>query len=293
MSSPAEEPRVAPASDYDTFVNWDARLGRELPFFERLFAEADAHSLIDVGAGSARHAIAFAESGHDRGRRRPRRLHARSGRAQRGRRGRAGSLPAAVSCGSCAAASASWPREGSALPTRSPAPATRCRTSPASRGCGEALADFHAVLRPGGVLVLHLLNHARLLGAKPRVIPPIIREVPEGTRVFLRVIDYPASGEFLDFDFVTLTRDAEGAWDVASRRSPHTALPIELLVAELDGRGIRAHRGLRRSRRTRRSKRVPTRASSWWRAARPSGLRPPRGPADSCGTSAAVARSDG
>ncbi len=94
------------------------------------------------------------------------------------------------------------------------------------------------MLRPGGVLVLHLLNHARLLGGKPRVIPPIVREVPEGTRVFLRVIDYPAGDEFLDFDFVTLTRDADGAWDVASRRSPHTALPLGLLSAELADAGF-------------------------------------------------------
>jgi len=56
--------------------------------------------------------------------------------------------------------------------------------------------------------------------------------------VFLRVIDYPSGGEYLDFDFVTLTRDANGAWDVASRRSPHTALPLELLVAELTDAGF-------------------------------------------------------
>jgi len=106
------------------------------------------------------------------------------------------------------------------------------------------LADFFAVMRPGGVLVLHLLNHARLLGAKTRVIPPIIREVPEGTRVFLRVIDYPDGGEFLDFDFVTLTRDTDGLWDVASRLSPHTALPIELLTAELAAAGFESMEAL-------------------------------------------------
>ena len=105
-------------------------------------------------------------------------------------------------------------------------------------GLREALADFHAVLQPGGVAVLHLLNHARLLGGKPRAIPPIVREVSEGTRVFLRVIDYPAGDEYLDFDFVTLTRDVDGAWDVASRRSPHTALPLDLLSAELADAGF-------------------------------------------------------
>jgi SAM-dependent methyltransferase len=237
MSSAAEEPRVAPASDYDTFVNWDARLGRELPFFRRLFAEVGVSSLIDVGAGSARHAIAFAEQGisvdavdpddsmlaqaeanvadaADR--------IAEAGGELRLVRGGFGDL-VALGLGPVDALTCT----GNALPHAA-----------GLAGLREALADFHAVLRPDGALVLHLLNHARLLGGKPRVIPPIIREVPEGTRVFLRVIDYPVGGEFLDFDFVTLTRDASGTWDVASRRSPHLALPLDLLSAELAAAGF-------------------------------------------------------
>jgi len=237
MSTPAEEPRVAPASDYDTFVNWDARLAREVPFFLGIFAEAGVGSVIDVGAGSARHAIAFAEQGlavdavdpddsmlaqaeqnaaDAAGR------IAEAGGELRLVRGGFGELAArglgpadAVTC------------TGNALPHVA-----------GRAGLREALADFHVVLRPGGVLVLHLLNHARLLGATPRTIPPIVREVSEGTRVFLRVIDYPAGDEFLDFDFVTLTRDATGTWSVASRRSPHTALPLPFLSDELVSAGF-------------------------------------------------------
>ena len=71
MSRPADELRVAPASDYDTFVNWDARLARELPFFQRLFAEGGVRSLIDVGRGkrAARHRLR--RDGHGRRCRRP------------------------------------------------------------------------------------------------------------------------------------------------------------------------------------------------------------------------------
>ena len=237
MSPDAEEPRIAPASDYDTFVNWDARLAREMPFFERLIAENDARSVIDVGAGSARHAIAFAEKGMtvdavdpDDSMLAQAELNvaqaadaiASAGGELRLVRGGFGEL-AARGLGPADFMTCT----GNALPHVA-----------GLSGLHEALADFHAVLRPDAVLVLHLLNHALLLGGKPRVIPPIIREVPEGTRVFLRVVDYPAGDEFLDFDFVTLTRDAEGAWDVASRRSAHTALPLELLVAELTDVGF-------------------------------------------------------
>jgi SAM-dependent methyltransferase len=237
MDIPAEEPRVAPASDYDTFVNWDARLARELPFFERLFAEVGVGSLIDVGAGSAKHAIAFAEQGYSVDAVDPddsmlaqaeaniaeaaERIAAAGGelRLVRGGFGELAGLglgPAdALTC------------TGNALPHVD-----------GIDGLRAAFADFGAVIRPQGVLVLHLLNHTRLIDGKTRSIPPIVRDVPEGTRVFLRLIDYPLGADYLDLDFVTLTRDRQGAWNLASRRSAHTALPFELLRAELASAGF-------------------------------------------------------
>jgi SAM-dependent methyltransferase len=237
MSLPAEEPRVAPASDYDTFVNWDARLARELPFFERLFAEVGARTLVDVGAGSARHAIAFAEEGLIVDAVDPddsMLAQAASNVAQAAERIAAGGGELRLVCGGFGELSAMG---------LGPADALTCTGNALPHVAGLAglrlaFEDFQAVLRPQGVLVLHLLNHARLLDGKPRVIPPIVREVPEGTRVFLRLIDYPDGAEYLDFDFVTLTRDSEGAWDVASRRSAHTALPFELLQTELLAAGF-------------------------------------------------------
>jgi SAM-dependent methyltransferase len=236
MSS-ADEPRVAPASDYDTFVNWDARLARELPFFEDLFAQVGVASLIDVGAGSAKHAIAFAEKGRSVDAVDPddsmlaqaeanvaeaaERIAAAGGEL-RLVRGGFGEL-AALGLGPADALTCT----GNALPHVA-----------GREGLRVALADFHAVIRPGGVLVLHLLNHARLIDGKTRSIPPIVREVPEGTRVFLRLIDYPKGADYLDLDFVTLTRDNQGAWDLASRRSAHTALPFSVLSTELASAGF-------------------------------------------------------
>lgn len=89
------------------------------------------------------------------------------------------------------------------------------------------------------MVVLHLLNHARMLTSKLRVIPPVLRDTPEGTKVFLRVIDYPAGEEFIDFDFVTLVRGPDGKWTLSHRRSKHTALPIEVIDRELRLAGFR------------------------------------------------------
>ena len=225
-------------NDYDTFVNWDARLARELPFFRALFDEVGAKSVIDVGAGSARHAIAFASWGMAvdavdpddsmltsaeenvavaAGR------IANAGGELRLLRGGFGDL-AGLGLGDADALTCT----GNALPhVRGLA------------GLREALTDFSAVLRQGGVLVVHLLNHERLLDRKPRAIPPVVRETPEGTRVFLRVIDYPAEGgEFLGFDFATLVRDHSGEWTVASRRSAHAIITAETLSAELAAAGF-------------------------------------------------------
>jgi SAM-dependent methyltransferase len=225
-------------SDYDTFVNWDARLARELPFFRDVFAEVDAKRVIDAGAGSARHSIAFAGWGMVVDAVDPddsmlasaeaniaavaARI-AEAGGELRLVRGGFGELKSLGLAGADALTCT-----GNALPhVRGIA------------GLRETLADFSAVLRPGGALVLQLLNHDRLLSKKQRAIMPVVREVPEGTRVFLRVIDYPAEGgEFLGLDFATLVRDNAGEWTVASHRSAHTIITGETLLTELADAGF-------------------------------------------------------
>ena len=233
----AEKPETAPQSDYDTFVNWDKRLANEGPFFRELFEREGVRRVIDVGAGSARHAIMFATWGLDVIAVDPdesmlEQAHLNAARFVHDIAAGNGSLdiveggfgelhkldigPAdAITC------------TGNALPHVG-----------GRDGLTEALADFASVIVPGGILVLHLLNHARLLAARPRTIPPKVVETPDGTTVFVRVIDYPPGEEFLDFDFVTLSRDTSGEWSVASRRSPHTAIPLALLEGELPCAGF-------------------------------------------------------
>ncbi|MGV8084217.1 MAG: class I SAM-dependent methyltransferase [Coriobacteriia bacterium] len=225
------------AADYDEFVNWQKRLSRELPFFRDVFEEVGARTVIDVGAGSARHAIEFAAWGLVVDAVDPdeamlaqaaSNVAAAAGRiAEEGgelrvTRGGFGEL-AKLGLGPVDALICT----GNALPHVADHNALR-----------EALADFAAVVRPGGVIVLHLLNHARLLAARPRAIPPVVRDTADGgVRVFLRVIGYP-EGDALDFDFLTLTRDLSGEWSLTHRRSPHTALPVELLREELQRAGF-------------------------------------------------------
>ena len=229
--------RPAPAADYDEFVDWGRRLAREAPLFRRVFDEAGARRIVDVGAGSARHAIMFATWGLDvvavdpdesmlAQAERNIAEHAEevsaAGGAVRLVEGGFGEL-ASLGVGPCDALTCT----GNALPHVG-----------GHAGLTTTLSDFAAVLNRNGVLVLHLLNHARLLSTRPRAIPPVFRQTAEGEKVFLRVIDYPPGDEYLDFDFLTLVRGSAGDWDVTHRRSLHTAIPVDLLQRELTKTGF-------------------------------------------------------
>lgn len=236
--------------EYDELVNWDARLAREGPFFRGLFERFGVRSVADVGAGSARHAILFRSWGLDvtaidpsddmleLARENATRL-ASDVRIVKGAFGEVARIvPRPVDALTCT---------GNALPhVRS------------LEGLRQALEDFARALRPGGVLVLHYLNHHRLVTQRIRTMTPVFRETPAGDKFFLRLLDYTADGDGVLFDFVTLVRDAAvretphtieswpktleddptGGWSLRCRRSLHFAMPPDLIVGELARAGF-------------------------------------------------------
>jgi glycine/sarcosine N-methyltransferase len=227
--------------DYDTFVDWKKRLMREAPFFTSQFEAHGVRRVIDVGCGSGMHALMWAKWGLDVVGVDPdpamlARAEAHRAEAQAEVDAAGGSIAfvaggfgglTALGLGAFDAVTST----GNALPHVDGA-----------EGLRAALADFAAVLRPGGLLVLHLLNHDRLIAGNVRALgSPVVRDAPEGTFVFLRVIDL-APGKVL-FDFVTMLRPAgaweSGAeWEVSSRRTVHTALPTDVLLPALRQAGF-------------------------------------------------------
>jgi SAM-dependent methyltransferase len=236
--------------EYDELVNWDARLKREGPFFEGLFAQYGVRSVADVGAGSARHAILFRSWGLDVTAIDPspdmlelaRENAERAGSDVRIVEGAFGDVARtvgepvdAVTC------------TGNALP--------HVRTL---RGLHDALRDFAAALRPGGLLVLHYLNHYRLISQRIRTMTPVFRETATADKFFMRLLDYTPEGDGILFDFVTLARDASvrdaghtieswpktleadptGGWTIRCRRSLHFAIPYTMIERELESAGF-------------------------------------------------------
>lgn len=231
---------VEPAADYDRFVDWDKRLAREEPFFAREFAAAGVRRIVDVGCGTGKHAVMWARAGLDVVGVDP----DPSMLAQAERNVAEAAAAIAEAGGSVTLLAGGF--GGLAASGVGTADAVTCTGNAlphvdGAAGLEAAVADFADVLRPGGLLVLHLLNHDRLLAARVRSIPPVVREDETGTWVFLRVMDYVEGG--IGFDFVTLQRPAGAwesgaAWETASRRSVHTAVPTAMLNAALGAAGF-------------------------------------------------------
>ena len=214
--------------DYDLMVAWEERLGREESFFSRLFAESGAKRVLDAACGTGMHVIAFARAGldctgvdlspvmiekawqnaRDAG------VHARLEIAGFGElKRRVGGLFDAVTC------------IGNSLP--------HLLDDESLRTC---LADFAALLVPGGLLVIQNRNYDRLLRERQRFMPPVSRVEPEGETLFLRITEYPPAGaiaeEAIDFTLLTL-RKRSGSWSLHAQNTPLRALRRSTLESEL------------------------------------------------------------
>jgi hypothetical protein len=73
----------------------------------------------------------------------------------------------------------------------------------------SALADFAAVLRPGGLLVIQNRNFDHVWAARERFVDPQSYRGPEGEWLFVRFYDFLA--ETLVFNMVRLRR-TDGGW---------------------------------------------------------------------------------
>ena len=219
--------------DYDLMVAWEERLAREESFFSRLFAESGTRRVLDAACGTGMHVIAFARAGRDctgadlspvmvdkaRQNARDAGVRARFEIAGFGElKSRVGGLYDAVTC------------IGNSLP--------HLLDDGSLRAC---LADFAALLVPGGILVIQNRNYDRLLRERQRFMPPVSRMEGEGETLFLRITEYPPAGaaedEAIDFTLLTL-RKQSGAWSLHAQNTPLRAMRRLKLESELRQAGF-------------------------------------------------------
>lgn len=188
------------ATDYDRFVNWQERLARELPFLERLFAERGVRRILDAACGTGHHAIALAQRGYEvvgadlsapmidcaRENARTAGVEVRFAVAGFGHLSALGEKDLdAVLC------------LGNSLPhVLTPSAVT------------EALADFAALLRPGGLVVIQNRNFDRVWVRRERFMEPQSYRLGDQEWIFLRFYDF--HDQTVTFNMIRLYRTENG-----------------------------------------------------------------------------------
>jgi SAM-dependent methyltransferase len=221
------------AVDYDRFVNWEGRLSHELPFFASLFERHGVRRVLDAACGTGHHAIALARQGYQVvGTDLSAPMIARAGdnasahgvEVKNPGHG-PGVLPRKKPVGAAAPKPPQAVEEwlfpvtfavaglggyaalgqthdaaiclGNSLP--------HLLSEPAVEG---ALADFAAVLRPGGLLVIQNRNFDRVWTERERFMSPQSFRDAEGEWIFVRFYDFHEAS--LTFNMLRLQRTTEG-----------------------------------------------------------------------------------
>ena len=200
------------SADYDRFVNWDSRLGFEMPFLLRQL-EPLAHAggqpvrVLDAACATGRHAIAlalngFASAGADLS-------PAMIAQAQNNAAQAEVSIPfLAAGFGALKEAFASDPLF--------PFDAVLCLGNSLPHlltpiDLAAALADFCAVLRPDGKVVIQNRNFDAVLRQQERWMDPQAYQDESQEWIYTRFYDFDADG-LITFNIVTLYRKHGGSW---------------------------------------------------------------------------------
>ena len=201
--------------DYDQMTGFEERFSREQPNFEALVRQHGIRSAVDAGCGTGLHAILLSRLGVD--------VIAIDASSKMVRKAKEHAGDSGVRL---RAQRASF-SELKGLVKR-PVDAVFCLGNSLphllnDRDLDKALANFHAILRPGGVLFLQLLNYERILAERQST--QSIRE--SGGLKYIRSYEY--SDPFVLFTVQAMGRAGEGLRSVTTRLRPLTS--VQLLSA--------------------------------------------------------------
>jgi glycine/sarcosine N-methyltransferase len=248
------------SDDYDRFVNWENRLAYEMPFIERTLREVDACRVLDVACGTGMHAIQLARRGYKVVGADP--SVPMIGRARE--KGSVGDLAygevrfIVAGFGELAEKLALSPalRETCPEPSRrvegpvlspveglsGPFDAVLClgNSLPHALTAGDlsdALADFAAVLRPGGLLLIQNRNFDAVLARRERFMGSEAHREGDREWLFVRFYDFNPDGT-ITFNMIVLRRDAEGQWSQQVEATELCPLIYSELITSLTAAGF-------------------------------------------------------
>ena len=224
------------SSDYDRFVNWQKRLPLELPFILDHLQRIHATSVLDAATGTGMHAIALARHGY-----RAAGADISPGMIDKAR-ANAASMGVEVrfeQAGFTSLARVFGENSfeavlclGNSLP--------HILSSPE---LDEALRDFAACLRPGGLLLVQNRNFDFVMRSHSRWMEPQSHTEAGAEWIFQRLYDFDPDG-LVTFNMVTLVRLEGGSWKqnvVSSRLRPLLRDELIFALAEAGFENISPH----------------------------------------------------
>jgi len=233
------------SDDYDRFVNWENRLAYEMPFIERALRQADARRVIDAACGTGMHAIELARRGYKVVGADPSAPMIERARENAAALRQAQDSAAGVEArfvvagfGDLAEKLALSPVEG--VGGRFDAVLCLGNSLPhvsSAADLANALADFAAVLRPGGLLLIQNRNLNAVLARRERFMGPEAHREGDREWLFLRFYDFHPD-DTITFNMVVLRRDAEGQWSQQVEATELRPLVYSELMASLSAVGF-------------------------------------------------------
>ena len=214
-----DERRFLKARCYDRRVDWERRLAREWPFFHKLFEENGARRVLDCSCGTGRHALLFSRNGY----------------SVRGSDIDEGMITLARENASEAGEHVLFTRAAFSELARRFEDERFDAVLSTGNSLGQ-LDDFHelntalknmaSLLAPGGILILHILNYARLIEKKVEHLPVRHTRTEEGERFFLKTFRYAEPWILVEFHDI---EGCEGEWS----RHDHTGKLLPILPSHL------------------------------------------------------------
>ncbi len=220
------------STDYDRFVNWPSRLAAELPFIESQLGAAGAHRVLDAACGTGQHAVALAQRGY----------------TTSGADLSAGMIEGAQANAAAAGvkvqfAVAGFGQLASAFEgQRFDAVLCLGNSLPhvlSEAELAQALTDFAACLRPGGLLLIQNRNFDAVLARRERWMEPQASREGDAEWLFLRFYDFDADG-LLTFNVTTLHREGAGPWAQSVTSTRLRPMLAEELTSALAAAGFEA-----------------------------------------------------